>query len=68
MYEALKRKYEMGYITKDTLKGWVKIEKKLAGGELQRNSTKKSQKKSTPSKGRRTEAEDGGRYHKLCIL
>ena len=28
MYEALKRKYEMGYITKDTL---VKIEKKLAG-------------------------------------
>ena len=31
MYEALKRKYEMGYITKDTLKGWVKIEKKLAG-------------------------------------
>ena len=30
MYEALKRKYEMGYITKDTLKGWVKIEKKLA--------------------------------------
>lgn len=31
MYETLKSKYEMGYITKDTLKGWVKIEKKLAG-------------------------------------
>ena len=31
MYKVLKRKYEMGYITKDTLKGWVKSEKKLAG-------------------------------------
>ena len=31
MYEALKRKYEMGYSTKDTLKGWVKTENKLAG-------------------------------------
>lgn len=31
MYEALKKKYEKGYITKDTLKGWVKIEMKLKG-------------------------------------
>ena len=31
MYEAVKRKDERGYITKDTLKGWVKNEKKLAG-------------------------------------
>ena len=31
MYEALKKKYEKGYVTKDTLKGWVKIEMKLKG-------------------------------------
>ena len=31
MYEALKTKYEKGYITKDTLKSWVEIETKLKG-------------------------------------
>lgn len=31
MYEKLKEKYEKGYITKETLKGWVKLEQKLKG-------------------------------------
>lgn len=31
MYERLKEKYNKGYITKDTLKGWVKVEQKLKG-------------------------------------
>lgn len=31
MYSQLKEKYEKGYITKDTLKGWVKIERKMQG-------------------------------------
>lgn len=31
MYETLKRKWEMGWITKETLKGWVAVEKKKPG-------------------------------------
>lgn len=31
MYEKLKAKWEMGYITKDTLRGWVAIEAKRPG-------------------------------------
>lgn len=31
MYEELKKKYDKGYITKATLKGWVRIERKIKG-------------------------------------
>ena len=31
MYEELKKKYDKGYITKATLKGWVRIERKVKG-------------------------------------
>lgn len=31
MYERLKAKWEMGYITRDTLRGWVAIEAKRPG-------------------------------------
>lgn len=31
MYEKLKEKWEMGYITQDTLKGWVTINAKHPG-------------------------------------
>lgn len=31
MFEKLKTKWEMGYITKETLRGWVAIEVKRPG-------------------------------------
>lgn len=31
MYEKLKVKWDMGYITKETLRGWVAIEAKKPG-------------------------------------
>ena len=31
MFEKLKTKWEMGYITNDTLRGWVAIEAKRPG-------------------------------------
>lgn len=31
MYEKLKAKWDMGYITKETLRGWVAIEVKKPG-------------------------------------
>lgn len=30
-FDSLKKKWEMGYITKDTLKGWVVLNEKRAG-------------------------------------
>ena len=30
-FDSLKKKWEMDYITKDTLKGWVALNKKRAG-------------------------------------
>lgn len=31
MYERLKTKWDMGYITKETLRGWVAVEAKRPG-------------------------------------
>lgn len=40
-FDSLKKKWEMDYITKDTLKGWVALNEKRAGRASQQRNTRK---------------------------
>lgn len=40
LYEKMKSRYEMGFVTEETLKGWVKIEEKRPGRGLTREQFK----------------------------